>query len=483
MPLDPMISDALLGTFRNMAKEIKSKNIASEDADKMFQALERMEELARTNDDMNAFNGLMMQENLYGKFSDYYGKVLSSQASAANSSGGYSDENLLKQELDALRDVIKRIQAAKEEALETDRKYDPKKAVRDELDLLNRNMEKFGIKKEDIETYGGLEKMKTAAEKDIDKIIKERPKAYDNSVEIEKLINDGGIIKPIENLITLGEELGMTYPRYLRMKMEKGLDKAAEGSVVSRQGCEYSYENYKALPYSPYHIERAKKELDLFDQLGSKSKFGLPNMEEISYGHRRIDYEFEPYIILWKNITERWESLIYSLYIWSLAHIGIAPYIEPWCMSSDPPKSVKQTKDTTPGIFRQEERLFKKYYGLGFMDIFKHPTFVYQVKNDLIGDSQEMIEFLIENVYPICQPFQFLPQNLITEREALYTEKREANPDALKPALRMAANYDRVFGEGRFVSKFGAYKPIDTKAKPWNWSFQNSENYKLELNV
>lgn len=329
MPLDPMMSDALLGTFRNMANEIKSKNIVSEDAGKMFSVLERMEELARTNDDMNAFSGQMMQENLYGKFSDYYGKVLSSQAAAANSTGGYSDANLLKQNLNALRDAIKRIRAAKEEALEMDRNYDPKKAMRQSLDFVDRNKEKSGLKK-GIEQSGGIEALKVATEKNIDNEISEKPNAYNNSVEIETLINDEGIIKPIENLIALGEEQGMTFPRYLRLQIEKGLDKAMEGSVVAREGYEYSYEFYKAMSPSPHYIDRAKKKLDLFDELGSKSKFGIPNPDEINYGHRRIDHEFEPSIILWENITNRWEAMLWDLYDWSLAHVSIAPHIEPW---------------------------------------------------------------------------------------------------------------------------------------------------------
>lgn len=136
-------------------------------------------------------------------------------------------------------------------------------------------------------------------------------------------------------------------------------------------------------------------------------------------------------------------------------------------MAEDPNKAIKQTKDTKPGIFRQRERLFSKYYGLSFPDILKHPTFIYQVKNSLIWQSQELFEFLTGKVYPLCQPFQFLPQNLITEREALYSEKREANPDMLKPALRFAAFYDGKFGEGRYISKFGAFKAVVTNAKPW----------------
>jgi hypothetical protein len=118
-----------------------------------------------------------------------------------------------------------------------------------------------------------------------------------------------------------------------------------------------------------------------------------------------------------------------------------------------------------------------------FLDILKHPTFVYYIKNDFMWQSQELFEFLIEKVYPIFQPFQFLPQNLINEREVLFLEKHEANPDMLKPALRFVAFYDKKFGEGRFVSKFGAHKPVVTNAKPWNWSIPDDVNYKLKLNV
>jgi len=472
MPLDPMLSDAILGTFQKMADEIKSKNLSGDHVDKMMQALDRMKELANIHSDMNAFNGQVAQENLYGKFSDFYGKALSAQAAASSSSGGgaYSDTDYLKQNLDALRDSIKRIRDAKADALKKDKEYDPKKAMREGMDFVDRNKEKYGLSK-GIEMSGGIETLKKESEKDIDKTISERPNAFDNSVEIETLINDEGVIKPIENLIALGEQPGMTYPRFLRMQIEKGLDKAMEGNAVAREGYEYSYEFYKAMARCPHHIEKAKKKLDLFDELGAKSKFGIPNMDEISYGHRRIDYDFEPSIILWENIISRWESMIWDLYYWSLAHVSFATSLEPWSLAQNPPKAVKKTKDTEPGIFRQQERLFKKYFGMEFPDIIKHPTFIYYVKNDFMWESQELFEFLLYKVYPLMQPFQFLPQNLINEREALYKEKREMNPDILKPLFRFIKFYDGKFGEGRFESKHGKAKPFDTKAKPWNWSF------------
>ncbi len=470
MPLDPMMSDAILGTFQKMADEIKTKNLSGENIDKMMQTLDRMKELANIHSDMNAFNGQVMQENLYGKFSDYYGKAMSAQTTTSSSSSGEANPDYLKQNLDALRNAIKRIKESKEEALKRDREYDPQKAMQQTMDFVERNKEKYGLAK-GIEMSGGIEAVKKEAEKDIDKTLKERPNAYDNSVEIEILINEEGVIKPIENLIKLGEEPGMTYPKYLRLQIEKGLDKAMEGNVVAREGYEYSYEFYKAMSRCPHYIEKAKKKLELFDQLGAKSKFGIPNMDEISYGHRRIDHEFEPAIIQWENITNRWESMLWDLYDWSLAHISIAPQIQPWSMATDPIKAVKKTKDVQPGIFRQRERLFKKYYGMGFLDILKHPTFIYYIKNDFMWESQELFEFLINKVYPVIQPFQFLPQDLINERAAIYKEKREANPDLHKPLFRFASFYDGKFGEGRYFSKYGKPESVVSNAKPWNWNF------------
>lgn len=472
MPLDPMMRDAVLGTFQKMADDLKSKNLSGENVDKMMQTLDRMKELANIHNDMNAFNGQVMQENLYGKFSDFYGKAMSAQAAASNNTPGgeQTDANYLKQNLDALRATIKRIRDAKEEALKMNRDYDPKKAMREGMDFVERNKEKFGMTN-GIEMSGGIEVLKKESEKDIDQTLKEKPNAFDNAVEIETLINDEGVIKPIEKLIELGEEPGMTYPRYLRLQIEKGLDKAMEGSVVAREGYEYSYEFYKAMSRCPHYIEKAKKKLDLFDELGKKSTYGLPNMDEISFGHRHIDHDFEPSIILWENITNRWERMLWDLYDWSLAHISIAPQIEPWCLAENPPKAVKYTKDTQPGVFRQREKLFKKYYDMEFLDILKHPTFKYYIKNDFMWQSQELFEFLIYKVYPICQPFQILSQELISEREVLFTGKREANPDLLKPALRFRAFYDTKFGQGRYDSKYGKMTPVITNAKSWNWTF------------
>jgi hypothetical protein len=126
------------------------------------------------------------------------------------------------------------------------------------------------------------------------------------------------LIKPIEAIIALGEEAGMTLPRFLRLQIERGMDKAAEGSTVLREGLLFSQRSYEEMAVSPHHNEREQKMLESFDKLAAKATFGVPNSEELKYERMRIEYHYEPLIIEWDEIKNRWESLIYDLYLWSL---------------------------------------------------------------------------------------------------------------------------------------------------------------------
>ena len=112
---------------------------------------------------------------------------------------------------------------------------------------------------------------------------------------------------------------------------------------------------------------------------------------------------------------------------------------------------------------------------MSFMDVFKHETFRYKVETNHMSDSQEYIEFLIEKVYPHCKPNNDLPSDIIAKRDAFYKEKRELNPDIMKPALRFREFYDNKFGQGYYDSKFGALEMPESNAKPWDW---NSFQYK-----
>ena len=109
------------------------------------------------------------------------------------------------------------------------------------------------------------------------------------------------------------------------------------------------------------------------------------------------------------------------------------------------------------------------------MDIFKLPSFEWQVKHYTQDYSQEYVEFLIEKVYPECKPFNKLPANIILQREAMYKDKKESNPETYLIMENFKKFYDGKFGEGRFVSKFSIPEKPECNAAVWN--FENF-NYK-----
>ncbi len=467
MPIDKIMSDAILGTFRNMVQECKDKNYSGENFDKMCECMNYMESLAQKHNDINAFNAQVMNENVYGTFSDFYGRVLSGAAMAEQEEKGYDDDTLLKQTLDALRDAIKRIRDSKAEAIRMAEEYDPEEAMEKSFEYLGRNKEQFGMGK--LLNKATLKMMKAKTRRDIKKTKKDTPNAYSNAKEIEVMFQDELIIKPIEALITLGEQEGMTLPRFLRIQIEKGMDKAMEGMSLQRDGYVFSYEWAKAQAYSPHFIEREKRKIKLYDKLASQSKFGVPNSQELTEYDIRIDYEFDPLIAKWDAIVNRWENLLWSLSFWSLAHTPSAPHIAPWSLAANVQEAIRETKECRPGIFRQEERLFKKYFDMDFMDVFSHESFFYKVKNKYIGESQEFIEFLIEKVYPLCNPANFLPSEIVSERDAFYKDKREINPEITEPSKQFRDFYDQKFGQGYYGSKYGEIKELEANAAPWDW--------------
>jgi hypothetical protein len=469
MPIDKMLSDAILGTFRNMVQECKDKDLSGPEFDKMSETMDYMESLAQKHSEMNAFNAQVMNENLYGKFSDHYGRVLSGAAMAEQEEKGYDDATLLKQTLDALRDAVKRIRDSKAEAMRISDEYDSEEAVDKGMDFLSRNKKQFGMGK--ALNKATMKLMKGKTKKDLKQSQEDTPNAGNNSKEIEVLFEAELITEPIEALIVLGEEEGMTLPRFLRIQIEKGMDKAMEGSILQRNGYVFLYEFNKAQSYNPHYIEKNKRQIEMYDELASKSKFGVPNSKELSQRDQRIDYEFDLPIATWDTIVRAWENLLDDLALWSLAYTPSAPFAYPWGLLQPPakPPAIKKSQDIIPGIFKQQERLFQKYFGLSFMDIFKHETFKYKVDSKHIPESQEFVEFLIEKVYPQCIPFNDLSSDATKERDDFHTQKRTLNPEIMEPSKDFRTFYDGKFGEGRYASKFGPIDDPETNAAPWNW--------------
>jgi hypothetical protein len=416
MPIDPMILGPMISPYENMINDVDSQGISNEHVDDMKACFTRIKDLAEQHSDITTFMGVCMQEDLFGKFSNLYSQAHTANAQESVSDpSNYDDGTLLKQAIDALRQSIVAIQQGQKDALEEATKSD-------------------------------------------------------NAVEVEVLDSSSDIIRPIEKLIALGEQGEMTYADFLRLQIEQGLDKAIEGSVSTRKGLVYSLEWAEACQISPHHIEKCRKHLSVFDELSSKQKFGVPNSKELQWALNDIDYEFEPSIIKWAEITSRWKEILDDLHEWSLAYCSHAPFVDPWKMMQEPQKSraIQKSKDCLPGIIQQRERLFQKYFGISFQEIFTHETFEWAVKTNTIHYSKEFIDFLRNEVYPTCIPLQHMPNELIAERERLSKDKREINPKVTEPAERMRAHYNRTFGDGRYTSKYGEIEKIESNAEAWN---------------
>ncbi|MDG1332461.1 MAG: hypothetical protein P8P74_09030 [Crocinitomicaceae bacterium] len=415
MPIDQAILGPMMGPYENMINDVDSQGISNEHVDEMKSCFARMTDLALEHSDITAFMGICMQEDLFGKFSNQYGQALTAGAEESTASrSNYDDAALLKQTVNALRQSISAIKQGQKDALAEASKSD-------------------------------------------------------SVAEVESLDQTADIIQPIEDLIALGEQGGITYADFLRMQIEQGLDKAMEGSVATRKGLVFSLGWAEAGKISPHHIAKCKKHLSVFDDLSSKQKFGVPNSKELQWAMIDVDYEFELDIIKWGEITSRWNTILDNLHEWSLAYCSHAPFVDPWRMLQEPQKSrsIQKSKDCLPGMIKQRERLLEKYFGITFQDIFTHETFLWAIETNTIHYSKEFIDFLKHKVYPTCIPLQQMPQEFIAEREQLSKDKREVNPKIMEPAKRMRTHYDSKFGEGRYTTKYGELDTIESNAIPW----------------
>ena len=473
MAIDPMMLDPMLGTFRTMMAEIEEKGINTENAQNMKECLERMESLGQEKSDFNEFNAILMNENLFGRFSDSYGKALAEEAAQAQGqkgNNGYDDSALLKQTQDALRNAIKRLKEGKAEALAETNRSDQEEQAQQAEEFVTRNLQQFGLEEVDKRVLGSVlkeYKKETASDS------RQNPQKFSNAVEIEAMCQNHTLIEAIEDVIRLGDEPGMTFPRYLRLQIERGLDKAMEGSVLMRNGMDFEQGFIVANGNQPYHLAEVNERMEAYDKMAASAPFGVPNQLEYQFVRSSIERRFWPQQKKYSLITKKWERILDHLDTWIKAHSKYVDYIEPWRFMKQPEKqkSIERAKECSPGIMKVVEEIFHNYFGLNFNDIWGHETFVNFVNAEYMYDSQQYVTFLRDVVYPECVPFQKPNQDTISEWERLYEEKLLINPNVNTPTERMKKHYDHLFGEGRYQIKFGDIPPPpETNASPWDLS-------------
>ena len=179
-----------------------------------------------------------MQEDLFGKFSAHYTKALTSQYQAQNSENGgtYNDAALLKQCVDALKYAVHKIKDSYNKTIE-----DAKTLMQKNIKIRVLNI----LKKQQVQQLANS--LKTS-KKRFRQNFKKKPNAFDNSIEVAVLHDPELIIKGIQDLIDLGEQEGMTTPKFLRLQIETGLDKAMQGTSTFRKALEFQLDSTLANP-------------------------------------------------------------------------------------------------------------------------------------------------------------------------------------------------------------------------------------------
>ncbi|EPG76010.1 hypothetical protein LEP1GSC058_0307 [Leptospira fainei serovar Hurstbridge str. BUT 6] len=393
MPIDKMMSDPMLGTFRNMVQECKDKNLSGPAFDSMLAEMNKMEKYAADMDDFGAFSAKLMTEGCFANFSAAYSQVLAGSAKSASQSSGSDideDEGFLKQTLSAYQSALDRYE-------------------------------------DDVKK--GIMKPKTAA-----------------------LLRVG-----VQAVIDLGKS-GITYPVFLRLLIEKGLDKVMEGSAVLRDGLvtDIDWAKFYNLPL---YIQRGEEILSKFDELAAKATFKVPDSFEFGLARREIEWKHEPAIIKWKAITERWEKLIDIVNDWLDSYTNFAPKDERWVDPTNPsatPKNIRRTKELSPFRLRERERILSESFNLSWNDIFTHETYLLAWTNVDVSISASKIE-LLKKAYPLCKPGGAPTEELIKEAEGLHATKSDWRiAERIAVGEKMKAKYDELYGAGAYDKEFGS---------------------------
>ena len=128
MPVPKAMLDPMLGSFRGMMQEVEAKGLSGPPVEAMRAALGRMEALGQEHHDLSAFQGQVMQEDLFASFSDAYGKALAAAARPASAEGGgggageasdpaAEDAQLLENTLAAYEQALAQHRGTEQEAL------------------------------------------------------------------------------------------------------------------------------------------------------------------------------------------------------------------------------------------------------------------------------------------------------------------------------------------------------------------------------
>jgi hypothetical protein len=429
MAIDKTLLEPLTAGYKFYLDDLNNRKITGEYYDKIEKLYSHILELGENCSDILEFQGKMQQENIYTEINDAYMRAITeveNKKYMPQDGEIPEDTRLLRTNVDAMRNCIQNI--------------------RDKFDDLIKNA---------TET----QRMRM--------VVENNPEPF---------------IKHIEDLIALSEEPGMTYPKFLRIQIERGLDKAAEG-LMMRECLENNIECLeKGFMEPETEMNMHKEKLAEYDKAAEKSRFNIVDLHEWALISDRIKRKYKPEITRHKCIFEIFKQIIDDLNYWIESYcFSYALWeIEPWApiAAVDLEKAVAtmiRDEYIMPGIIYEREKQLFRYFGLRLKDIAKDEYFLNDIKSNRMDDSQENIEFLLLEVYPQCKPFNTPTQDLINKKTSLHKEKKEMNPDRKEGYLRLKRFCDSKYGEGwmdKYLKEQGFSENLDYLGNSKRWDIE-----------
>jgi len=256
------------------------------------------------------------------------------------------------------------------------------------------------------------------------KLLQQTINAYESSLaQLNDHPDKEKLQGPVQTLIDLGRS-GVNYPVFLRLMIEKGLDKAMEGSVLSREALEKDI-SWATELILPVYEKRNRAILAQYDAMASAAAFGVPDSVVFSMERFRIESEFQPAINRYQAIVDRWGRLLELVHDWIDAHTSFAPYDERYVSLEGmerTKRNIRFCKDCYPGFLKAREDIFNRYFSMNWDDVFIHESFSNEREAKRCMYSDAYVEFLKE-VYPYCKPFSTAPAELVEKAELLHQNK------------------------------------------------------------
>jgi len=290
-----------------------------------------------------------------------------------------------------------------------------------------------------------------------DQILLEKAlEAYKYAInQLEGKPNSEKLITPIEELIELGSS-GVSYPVFLKIAEEKGLNEALKGSIVVRDSILADLE-FAEFMHLPLEAQKNLEILKTFDEMASQSTFGVPDSFEFGLGRQRIEWTYAPKINHWNLMIRFWGKMLENIYDWLDSFCSFAPKDDRWLDMrghSFTMRNIKRTQECNPGILKSREKIFYEYFQLAWEDIFSQDTFINEYNARRVWYSDETLQ-LIKKTYDYCKPFNKPDTELIREAEEIYAGKRYKRPDAFQFSTEDKNRFIAMFGEEKYKEMFG----------------------------